>query len=71
MPYPESGASYTRSPKFVADAMRAEGSPPLPPERPARYDLRTSDGLADAQQKLNEIGLGRAVTVAPSAAEKE
>lgn len=31
------------------------------------FDLRTDDGLAAARQKLNDVGLGGAVTVAPSA----
>ena len=36
-----------------------------------RFDLLSEDGLSGAKQKLDSIGLGRAVTLGPSVKEKE
>lgn len=51
-----------------ADANRADGGAV---EKPERYDLRSPEGLAAAKQKLNSVGLGRAVTVAPPSKDRK
>jgi hypothetical protein len=73
MSYPEKDANYRHNPKFIDRMKHAEGGAatnvPLPPAKP--FDLRSQDGLQAARQKLDNIGLGRAITVGPSTQDKD